>query len=57
MDDGSKDNTAEVTRKLQTSIPNLRLMKLSHNVGKGGAVRSGVLVSRGKYILMVSTVL
>ena len=53
VDDGSKDDTADVTRKLQTSIPNLRLMSLSHNVGKGGAVRSGVLVSRGKYILMV----
>ena len=29
----------------------LRLLKLVKNLGKGGAVRRGMLVSRGKYLL------
>jgi glycosyltransferase involved in cell wall biosynthesis len=54
VDDGSKDGTYEVARKLQEKIPNLRVLKLSRNCGKGGAVKCGITVSRGQYILMVS---
>lgn len=52
VDDGSKDNTYEVARSLQDKIPHLRVLKLSRNCGKGGAVKCGITVSRGQYILM-----
>lgn len=32
---------------------NVRLLKLQKNVGKGGAVRRGMMYARGAYILMV----
>ncbi|EGC34299.1 hypothetical protein DICPUDRAFT_35249 [Dictyostelium purpureum] len=55
VDDGSKDNTAKLVTSYIESSPqsNIRLLKLKKNRGKGGAVKRGVLCSRGKYILMV----
>jgi len=54
VDDGSKDKTDEVVlgyvRKYGTDL--IRLNKLKKNVGKGGAVRRGMLVARGEYLLM-----
>jgi len=54
VDDGSKDKTSQVVldnyRNISTDI--LRVNTLVKNVGKGGAVRRGVLCSRGRYILM-----
>jgi glycosyltransferase involved in cell wall biosynthesis len=38
VDDGSKDDTAEVAK----SVPGVRVIKLEQNVGKGGAMRIGV---------------
>lgn len=66
VDDGSKDDTFEVVRRIQQqqqrggegaglTVPTgveLRALKLSRNAGKGGAVRAGVTVSRGSYVLM-----
>jgi len=55
VDDGSTDKTSEVVmeyvKKLGTD--KMRLNTLKKNVGKGGAVRRGMLCSRGKYLLMV----
>ena len=34
-----------------TGSDKVRLLKLVKNLGKGGAVRRGMLVSRGKYLL------
>lgn len=54
VDDGSNDGTSEVAlsySKIEGS-DRVRLLKLEKNVGKGGAVRKGMLVSRGKYRLM-----
>ena len=53
VDDGSKDSTTSVglnySRKY--GIDKVRVLTLAQNRGKGGAVRMGVLASRGKLIL------
>lgn len=53
VSDGSKDRTASVANKFVNSYgtDKTRLLDLEKNRGKGGAVRLGVLSSRGKSIL------
>ena len=51
VDDGSKDNTEKVVRKFMKIYPEIRLIKHSKNKGKGGAVKTGVLASKGDLIL------
>eukprot|EP00762_Andalucia_godoyi_P003954 ANDGO_05667.mRNA.1 Dolichyl-phosphate beta-glucosyltransferase len=55
VNDGSRDNT--VNRVCQFAavhnVPELRVLSLLENRGKGHAVKQGVLSSRGKYVLMV----
>ena len=53
VDDGSSDNTAEVVRKFERVRPEVRLIQLPKNQGKGHAVRLGVLNSHGSRILFV----
>jgi glycosyltransferase involved in cell wall biosynthesis len=49
VNDGSKDNTAEIVRNMAARmIRNLKLIDLRDNSGKGGAVRQGMLLSSGK---------
>uniref|UniRef100_A0A8V0XQ90 Dolichyl-phosphate beta-glucosyltransferase n=1 Tax=Gallus gallus TaxID=9031 RepID=A0A8V0XQ90_CHICK len=54
VDDGSKDQTTEVAMKYceKYGSDKVRVLSLVKNRGKGGAVRMGVLSSRGKKILM-----
>ena len=54
VDDGSKDNTANIATELtqKESANRVRLLKLHQNSGKGAAVRKGMLRARGKYVLM-----
>ncbi|XP_063807920.1 dolichyl-phosphate beta-glucosyltransferase [Pseudophryne corroboree] len=54
VDDGSSDKTTEVALKYANKYGSdkVRVLTLVKNRGKGGAVRMGVLVSRGKTILM-----
>lgn len=61
IDDGSKDSTTKIAHNF--SVANnlddptgssgrcLRVLKLAKNRGKGGAVRQGMMVARGKYVL------
>jgi dolichyl-phosphate beta-glucosyltransferase len=50
VDDGSRDRTAEeVERK---SEPEVRVLRLARNKGKGAAVKRGVAVSRGEIVLL-----
>jgi len=53
VDDGSKDSTSETVIQWSQRLGSnkLRLLKLEKNLGKGGAVRRGMLVSRGKHLL------
>jgi dolichyl-phosphate beta-glucosyltransferase len=47
VNDGSKDNTAEVVKNLAANIKNLKLIDNTHNQGKGGVVRDGMLKATG----------
>ncbi|KAI8798738.1 dolichyl-phosphate beta-glucosyltransferase [Biomphalaria glabrata] len=55
VDDGSSDRTSEVGLKHSEKYgaDKVRVLTLHHNRGKGGAVRLGILSSRGKHILFV----
>jgi glycosyltransferase involved in cell wall biosynthesis len=49
VDDGSKDKTSDVVRKLK--IKKIKLFVKKKNEGKAKAMEDGVLKSKGKYIL------
>jgi dolichyl-phosphate beta-glucosyltransferase len=51
VDDGSIDSTSRVVETLMAEYPELQLLRLAQNQGKGFAVRSGVINARGKRIL------
>lgn len=51
VNDGSTDNTAEVVKDFAKQFPQLRLISLPHNKGKGFAVKSGAMESTGELIL------
>jgi len=48
VNDGSKDGTSDVVRKLQSKIANLKLIDNKENRGKGYVVRQGLLSAQGK---------
>jgi dolichyl-phosphate beta-glucosyltransferase len=51
VDDGSQDATASYVEALAASAPVLRLVRQPRNLGKGAAVRRGVMEAKGQYIL------
>jgi dolichyl-phosphate beta-glucosyltransferase len=51
VDDGSRDATAEIVAGIARQWPQLRLLRLAANEGKGAAVRTGVMASRGELLL------
>lgn len=51
VDDGSTDRTSALVRDHAGAIPELRLVRLGANQGKGFAVRTGVLNARGDRVL------
>ena len=51
VDDGSEDETAEVVSGWARETPNVRLIRIAH-FGKGWAVRTGMLESKGAYRFM-----
>lgn len=51
VDDGSKDETVAVVNKFERIRPHVKLIRVPTNHGKGFAVRTGMLNSRGKRIL------
>lgn len=51
VNDGSKDNTAEVVKNLEPQIPNLKLIDNKINHGKGSVVKQGMLAAQGQYAL------
>ena len=51
VDDGSSDNTAAFIQNLITKYPDIRLIHYPVNSGKGYAIKTGVLSSRGDLLL------
>ncbi len=51
VNDGSKDDTAQVVRKLAALNPSLRLVENPGNRGKGYSVRNGMLHAQGEFLL------
>ena len=51
VDDGSEDETSSVGRQLGDEFPELRLIRLAANQGKGYAVRTGMLNALGENLL------
>jgi dolichyl-phosphate beta-glucosyltransferase len=51
VDDGSTDTTAQVVEKFAENAAEVRMVHLRENVGKGCAVRVGMLGAEGDYIL------
>lgn len=50
VDDGSRDQTADIVKAFATTHPNVQLIQNDHR-GKGYAVRSGALQARGEVVL------
>lgn len=50
-DDGSRDKTSEIVKNFIKK--KVRLIKLTKNKGKGGALREGILNSKGKNIIFM----
>ena len=53
VDDGSRDNTAELAEHAAAQWENLRLLRQPRNLGKGAAVRRGCLDARNDYVLFM----
>ncbi len=51
VDDGSDDDTATIVKKFIANHNKVRLISYRHNMGKGHAVRTGVLAARKDYVL------
>lgn len=51
VDDGSRDSTAQVVKRMMLDHPCVRLVEAGKNDGKGKAVKLGVLSSQGEYVL------
>jgi dolichyl-phosphate beta-glucosyltransferase len=51
VNDGSRDNTAEIVRSFAARNPALRLVENPGNRGKGYSVRNGMLHARGEIVL------
>ncbi len=51
VNDGSRDNTADVIRRYSQNHPSLRLIENPGNRGKGYSVRNGMLNARGDVML------
>lgn len=52
VNDGSRDGTAETVRQTASTDPRIRLVENPGNRGKGYAVRHGMQVAQGEWILM-----
>ncbi len=55
VNDGSKDDTADVVRRFAATHPMVRLVENPGNRGKGYSVRNGMLHARGDVLLFTDT--
>jgi dolichyl-phosphate beta-glucosyltransferase len=49
VDDGSGDNTLAMSREVAKEWPQLQVLALERNTGKGAAVRLGMLMAKGEH--------
>ncbi len=52
VDDGSKDKTRELLKKIQSNNSRIKLVKHKTNLGKGAAIRSGLTKASLDYVLI-----
>lgn len=50
VDDGSKDETLSLIKKIIDGLKNVKIISYKNNRGKGYAITKGVLASKGQYI-------
>jgi dolichyl-phosphate beta-glucosyltransferase len=50
VDDGSKDCTGDLVRDRYENNGGVRIYQQSHNLGKGAAVKQGMLLANGEYL-------
>jgi dolichyl-phosphate beta-glucosyltransferase len=53
IDDGSTDKTSQVVKSQKSKIPNLTLITLEKNLGKGNAIKTGIMKASGELVLMI----
>lgn len=53
VDDGSSDGTGRIVDHIAKDVRNVRLVRYEKNRGKGHALRTGALVSKGDYVLVM----
>ncbi|MBD3329758.1 glycosyltransferase [Candidatus Dojkabacteria bacterium] len=51
VDDGSKDSSRDIERRLEEEYPNIRVLFNDVNLGKSQTVRRGVLESKGRFVV------
>ena len=51
VDDGSEDSTSAVVEEFSTRAPEVKLIRLPHNRGKGAAVRTGMMAANREAVL------
>jgi dolichyl-phosphate beta-glucosyltransferase len=51
VDDGSTDKTYFFAQKISKNISKCKILQHATNLGKGAAIRTGILYAQGKYIL------
>jgi len=52
IDDGSKDGTRDILKKLATKNKSIKLLFQEHNQGKGAALKRGILESTGDIVVV-----
>jgi glycosyltransferase involved in cell wall biosynthesis len=50
IDDGSKDQTREISERLERVYPNVRVIRHATNLGYGAALKSGMAAARMDYV-------
>ena len=58
VDDGSKDNTAEVAKQSLADPPagiNVKVERYAHHRGKGYAIRTGIKQTNGEYVMFADS--
>jgi dolichyl-phosphate beta-glucosyltransferase len=53
VDDGSSDGTGRTVDRIAKDVRNVRLVRYETNRGKGHALRTGVLVTKGDFVLVM----